>query len=107
MKICLVLVCVVVVALVCSPLITAVTGHSGGFASVVVPGAGEPNFDSFAANPYESAKQRREAEVAMLLDKLPATTIGTLLSLLPPLSLSPIWAFECDLMHESQRWIPL
>mmetsp|Transcript_37780 Transcript_37780/g.70924 ORF Transcript_37780/g.70924 Transcript_37780/m.70924 type:complete len:546 (-) Transcript_37780:283-1920(-) len=50
-------------------------GHSGGMASLLVPGAGEPNFDSFVANPFISAKQRREQEVHQLLDKLPPETI--------------------------------
>ena len=45
-------------------------GHSGGFSSVVVPGSGEPHFDSYAANPYHTAKQRSEAEVRGLLDKV-------------------------------------
>ncbi len=38
-------------------------------------GAGEPNFDSLVANPYASLKERREQEVAHLLDKLQPDTI--------------------------------
>ncbi|KAF5834675.1 WD40-repeat-containing domain protein [Dunaliella salina] len=38
-------------------------------------GSGEPNFDSFVANPYASLRERREGEVAALLDKLQPTTI--------------------------------
>ena len=45
-------------------------GHSKGLSSIVVPGSGEPNFDSFAANPFETNKQRRETTVHRLLDKL-------------------------------------
>eukprot|EP00854_Cymbomonas_tetramitiformis_P007703 gene7703-9165_t len=45
-------------------------GHSKGVTSLIIPGAGEPNFDSFVANPYMTVKQRREQEVHQLLDKL-------------------------------------
>eukprot|EP00246_Nothoceros_aenigmaticus_P012637 TRINITY_DN4022_c0_g2_i2.p1 TRINITY_DN4022_c0_g2~~TRINITY_DN4022_c0_g2_i2.p1 ORF type:complete len:431 (-),score=53.47 TRINITY_DN4022_c0_g2_i2:1544-2728(-) len=45
-------------------------GHASGFSSLLVPGSGEPNFDTYVANPYASTRQRREAEVHSLLDKL-------------------------------------
>lgn len=50
-------------------------GHSMGWSSILIPGSGEPNFDTWVANPYETRKQRNEKEVRSLLDKLPAETI--------------------------------
>jgi U3 small nucleolar RNA-associated protein 7 len=50
-------------------------GHSMGWSSILIPGAGEPNFDTWVANPFETSKQRREKEVKSLLDKLPPESV--------------------------------
>ncbi|KAK9448241.1 WD40-repeat-containing domain protein [Limtongia smithiae] len=45
-------------------------GHDEGYTSLIIPGAGEPNFDALEVNPYETLQQRRETEVQGLLNKL-------------------------------------
>lgn len=47
-------------------------GHAKGISSIVIPGSGEPNLDTaeYHTNPFQDTKQRREAEVRSLLDKL-------------------------------------
>lgn len=51
-------------------------GHQKGVSSLIVPGAGEANFDAMELNPYESAKQRQEGEVRALINKLRPDTIA-------------------------------
>lgn len=50
-------------------------GLDGGYQSILVPGSGEANIDSYEANPFRSGKQESEDLVHKLLEKLPSTTI--------------------------------
>lgn len=68
-------------------------GHSGGFTSMLVPGAAEPNFDGLESNPYRSRKQRQEWEVKALLEKVPAELI----------CLDPRALAEVDVISVEQR----
>lgn len=68
-------------------------GHDQGFSSILVPGAGEANFDALEVNPYETAKQRQEAEVKGLLNKLSPEMIA----------LDPNFVGNLDLRSDKQR----
>lgn len=45
-------------------------GRNTGIGSILVPGAGSGEFDSFTNNPFETSNQRREGEVRALMEKL-------------------------------------
>lgn len=45
-------------------------GHQKGLSSLLVPGAGEANFDSNEADVFESYSRRRERDVRSVLDKI-------------------------------------
>lgn len=73
-------------------------GHSFGFSSILVPGSGEANFDTFENNPYQTKKQRQSTEVKMLLEKIPAELIS-----LNPFSVGRIDSRSKDVVDKIQK----
>lgn len=51
-------------------------GHAKGICSIVVPGSGDPMYDSKDINPYMTKNERQNLEVTRLLNKIPADLIS-------------------------------
>lgn len=51
-------------------------GTNRQVSTILIPGAGEPNFDSMEVNPFENKKQKQELEIKRLVEKIPPDTIG-------------------------------
>lgn len=51
-------------------------GHSNGFTSIVVPGSGDPIYDTSETSPFMTPKERQALEVKRLLEKIPADMVS-------------------------------
>jgi U3 small nucleolar RNA-associated protein 7 len=76
--------------------------HGNGFDSLIVPGAGEPRFDSSEADPFETKNSRREREVHSLLDKIQPDTITLDPEMLGQLDVAPVDSFARESVDESR-----
>ena len=50
-------------------------GTSVGFSSIVIPGSGSAQFDTYEANPFETNKQRSENLIHKMIEKLDPSSI--------------------------------
>ncbi|KAM0686978.1 WD repeat-containing protein 46 [Conglomerata obtusa] len=51
-------------------------GHDNGLSNFIIPGSGDPTFDSNEYSPFRTKKQRQRNEVARLLEKIPYQMIN-------------------------------
>lgn len=51
-------------------------GHLNGVSNLIIPGSGDPTYDTLENSPFLTTKQKQEKEVKMLLDKIPFNFIG-------------------------------
>jgi U3 small nucleolar RNA-associated protein 7 len=51
-------------------------GHSRGVSNLIIPGAGDPVYDSYEDSPFITKGWKRELEIRKLLEKIPYDLIG-------------------------------
>ncbi|EMR10616.1 hypothetical protein PNEG_01319 [Pneumocystis murina B123] len=84
--------------------------HIKGFSNLIIPGSGEPSYDAYEINPYETKKQRREKEVRSLLEKLHPEMIALEPNYIGKVDIVHSTSKENDSLKESkppeQKWVP-